>query len=497
MRINRRTVMAGSATLALGATAAPLNARRGLAQSPNNMRLIQLAALDPALQASLDSNPLIVKKRALASKFAWLQPFAADLPVDSLIFNTTSSLSGVQPPYDPYQIEALAASVSTTLDRCLTYRQNMYALDEKATQRALEYDLFQNQLDAQKAIELAASLGQKWNNEKTGQASAAKTFSSDTDSSTSNISKGFAALAKISSSSASILAAGEQTRQQNVNAKWAAAVDYQTSLQARHSAPGNALNYVERYQRIAGMLQQDIGVCYQKLRCLSNACNTLFGLNVPLEPPMQVGYLDYLVTYTRNLLNQVEIATVNEVNFNHVVYLRQSRSLTSTNTSNTPRVSSSIWDTTLAGTRLFTFNLKDNEFSTAITRLRMQSIGLSMTMGNPAPQDPTATLKFASAILFPPQVPDLFSPGGLNRRPPIIIEGIGMTSPSGPIMISSPAIRNIDPRGEWRLQVSSNFYQPDPTRSEAPSTELKDVKIHMSLTALMSSDSNDWQDFAS
>jgi hypothetical protein len=412
--VNRRTVVTGTTSLALAAVG---QAQAGPMNLPPSEPLIQMAALNPLTQGALDKSALIIKKRALANKYAWLKPFAVDLPIDAFIYNTTSNLVDKQPPYDPYQIESLAAAVSTLLDRCLTYQQSMYSLDEKATQRALEYDLFQNQTNAQKAIELAAYLEQKWTNEKNGHTGVETVFSNDTGA-TSSLSKGFAALAKLNGSSAATLATGEQTRKQNVNTKYNVALDYQNALQARHETPGHALNYGERYQRVSKMLQEDIGVAFQKLQCLSKACNYLFGLTFPLSPPVEVGYLDYMVTYTRELLNLVEIATINEVNFNHVVYLRQPKSLASTNPANPGRISAGVWSETLNGTRLFTFNLKDNEFPSApaITRLRMQSLGMSMTMGNPASTDTTIPLKSASAVIFPPEVPDLFSDSGKGRR---------------------------------------------------------------------------------
>jgi hypothetical protein len=138
MAVDRRTLVTGGTTLALTAATQAQTPLRAATPAP-----VRLAALNPVTQAALDKSTWILKKRALASKYNWLKPFAQDLPTDTIIFNTTSALIATQPPYDPYQIETLASSVSALLDRCLTYRQNMYSLDEKATMRALEFELFQ------------------------------------------------------------------------------------------------------------------------------------------------------------------------------------------------------------------------------------------------------------------------------------------------------------------------------------------------------------------
>src|SRR6202008_1229744 len=99
--------------------------------------------------------------------------------------------------------------------------------------------------------------------------------------------------------------------------------------------------------------------------------------------------------------------------------------------------------------------------------------------------------KYASAVVFPPQVPDLFAQGAFANRPPIIIEGIGLTGPGGPKMVNSPAVRNIDPRGQWNILVSSNLYQPDATAAQSADA-IEDIKLHLALTAVLSSDPNSW-----
>jgi hypothetical protein len=177
MSVSRRTVVTGTTSLALAASSQAQSIPLGVA--PPRDSLIHLAALDAQTQAALNKSAWVVKRRTLANKYDWLKPFVQDLVTDTLIFNTTSNLVATQPLYDPYQIESLASAVSSLLDRCLTYRQNMYSLEEKATLRALEYELFQNQIDAQRSIELATYVGQRWANEKTGQSAAQSAFSKD------------------------------------------------------------------------------------------------------------------------------------------------------------------------------------------------------------------------------------------------------------------------------------------------------------------------------
>jgi hypothetical protein len=64
-------------------------------------------------------------------------------------------------------------------------------------------------------------------------------------------------------------------------------------------------------------------------------------------------------------------------------------------------------------------------------------------------------------------------------------------------MQTPTSIRNIDPRGEWRVQVSTNFYQPgDLTKSAGPKGNILDIKLHLTLTGLLSPDSDDWKNLS-
>jgi hypothetical protein len=68
-------------------------------------------------------------------EFGWLSAFEGDVTVDSIVYDVTSNLVHVEPLYDPCQMETLVSSASSLLDRCLTYRRDMYDLEERAVRR--------------------------------------------------------------------------------------------------------------------------------------------------------------------------------------------------------------------------------------------------------------------------------------------------------------------------------------------------------------------------
>jgi hypothetical protein len=126
-------------------------------------------------------------------------------------------------------------------------------------------------------------------------------------------------IATTSADSADKAVTGEQDRKKNVDTKWAAADQYQKALQDRYSTPGHALNYGERYLRLKDLIEQDVGIAFQKLRCLTNARNWLFDLKLKMDNPTEFGYLDYLIGLARTLIDQVERSTIEEIDFDHVV----------------------------------------------------------------------------------------------------------------------------------------------------------------------------------
>jgi hypothetical protein len=129
----------------------------------------------------LDNSNWISAKRGLIKRpeFAWLKDtFSEDISVDEIVYERTSELlkTEPQPPYDAYQVEALASAVSTLLDRCITYRKDMYSLEELAVKRCLEYDLYRQQRDAQIEIEKLDYIQAQRVLEREGQRKAADEF---------------------------------------------------------------------------------------------------------------------------------------------------------------------------------------------------------------------------------------------------------------------------------------------------------------------------------
>jgi hypothetical protein len=89
---------------------------------------------------------------------------------------------------------------------------------------------------------------------------------------------------------------------------------------------------------------------------------------------------------------------------------------------------------------------------------------------------------------------NLFASDSSKKRPPVIIEKIGIFDPAENKTFASPSVGNIDPRsGEWKIQLSANMLYPDsePTLDGA---RIRDIKLHLRLSAIVDKSPEQWAD---
>ena len=490
-RFDRREILAGAGTIVIAATA---GSQAGATPDvspvlPRRIGFRTLADVSPIL----DANNWVSAKRNLIAKYSFLSAFQSDLTVDQIVYNVTSSVVNVTPTYDPYQIENLIASSSSLLDRCLNYRREMYGLEEQAVRRALEYQLYKDQRAAQYAIELSARAETQRLDEQKGQDAAASKFGSVVDK--EPLASGFAAISGAASQSLLEAITSEQERKNNVDIKWKAADAYQLALEARHSSPGNALNYSERFDRIRGLLEQDIAIAYQKIKCVSLGAKRIFGISIPLESPTQLGYIDVLVKYVRDIIDAIEQATVSETDFEHVVSLHQVRTLRGT--PNTFQLlQDDPWNNGLFKSPWLVSFYLDKEFPPAVKTLRLRGLGISFVTSDADKAD--THLRSIAAAVFPPETQEFFGDGtAFIARSPVIFERVSVFDPNGVRYVQVPSIYNIDPRSSsspigWQIILSSNAIFPDGSAKGTANTFIKDIKLHMRLSGILSTTSADW-----
>jgi hypothetical protein len=488
MELSRRGMVIAGALTASGVApplrAAPPGARfSSVYGSPYAL----MNAKPAAVAQNFSRSKWVAAKAVLLSDYQFLAPFADNACVDGIIYRETSNLAPEIPPYDPYQVETLAASTSDLLNRCLSNRRDMYDIEEQAIRRALEYKLYKDQRSAQLAIELASWIEVQKKTEGIGQAKAAVHFGQGTDA----LSAGFRDVSSTAADSANKVMNAEILRKQNVTSKWAAMDEFQGALEDRHNTPGCALNFAERYGRLEQLLVQDVRIAYAKLRCIEVGLKAIFGLSIPMPAPQEYGYLDEMVMYLRTALEAASIATINEIEFDHVVSLRQQRSSKLDLSGASPLISNADWTAAINGSGVLRFKL-DNEFSSAITHIRIRGIGMSVTFNNadddtfPQSRDKGSSqhLRSVTAIVMPPQVDNLFVNGAVMNRPPVVIGASSWFDPVSFKTTSLPAVSNIDPsKGTWQIQLAPNVLTDSASADRV--SEIKDVRLHLRLGATL------------
>lgn len=440
-------------------------------------------------------------------EFDWLKNSFGDLQsVDNIVYGLTSALISSPPKYDPYQVESLSAAISTLLDRCLSYRDEMYALDEKALKRCSDYALFLDTFDAQKTLEQSPKTIDQLEAGLTGQKNAVAAFGSASGTA-SGLGPGFAALYQGSATATQIGIDWESVRQNLVATKWEKTKENQDALAQRYTLPGSALNYAERYSRLRTLLSQDLTVAFQKTRCLSKGCNKIFGkLNLSLEEPFRFGYLEYLVYYVRDLAAAVELATIEEIDFQQTISFRAPRVIKTNPLKTFQLFNNDTWNRTLTPTNtghnagLFSFSLNKSIFPTAIRRLRVRSIGMSLLSDNPDSPGWSVKQRTSSAVIFPPPMENLFSPGSGIPRPPVVVDAFCQFDATNPRFVTLPAVSNIDPRedrfGGWQVQISTSMMWPDLSPHPRNELQIYDIKLHLKLSATVDKSSAAWSDFS-
>lgn len=428
------------------------------------------------------------------------KPYAdnGDRIVDQIIFDELSKHTGV-PPYDPYLVENLINATVKLLDRCLGYRTALYDIEGIACKQALDYKLFKDQLPFLKTIELAKHIKDQNDVLKTGNEDAAKSFAKDK----APLNQGFSQVATATANSSDKGAKGEGDRQTAVENKWTKAEEYQAALQARHSAKGHALNFAERFENIRVLLVQDVGIAYDKMRCIEEGANEIFRdapVTIPKLPsPSADDYLGKMLYWIRSLIDELEKGLSAEFEFVHVVHLHTPRINHKRKTKQL--IKDPVWNAAMvpAGSGLLTFDLKiANEFPSGFfSHLRLSGIGVAYSKD--FIEGGQLSYNRLSAVVFPPPGAKFFS-GSSAPRSPVILESVSTIDKDfASKLTSADSIQNIDPRGPWSILVSPNIGFCDSTARLIQAgplvQQVTDIKLLLKIRAIASSAPRDWAGF--
>ncbi len=355
------------------------------------------------------------------ASYPWLAPFA--VPFEQRVrLALTAAVTNGPVPYDPRNIDQILESLTAILKLCRAHQNEAAQLEAAAVLHAIEYQLARLQRPAWRFDWWCFLLG-------------------------------------LPNSEDAVLQA------------------YRESLIARHVSPGGALNFAERMTRLLDhRLAPGLQEAYLKARAVQQGLQLVYGLDAaPLPAPDAPSLIDALTAWAAAVTDQVEKCRLSEVDFEHVIYIRD--------LIDDPRQYHSAMDP--SGNGLLSFDLT-NYFPPTLRRVRLRGLGASYAV-NDDRQTGWWRLQQVSVIVFPPQAPD---------RPPVFLSAVSITDPSQPVRMAEPAaLVNMDPSGTWQIKIGARvrFAHLDPH----PRTEgnIRDVRLHLSLRARAASDAAEWIGF--
>jgi hypothetical protein len=412
--------------------------------------------------------------------------------LDDVIFSAVTTASTATNHYDPYRVEQLLADVSRLLDRTFSYRKQGYDLDIAATTWALDYQLFEDQLARQVALEQQTYVGTQRQIERDAQGKALAAFGAATNDA---LAPGFMEVASGNHDSCAVAADGETGRQGLVQAKWDRLQQYQTDLQGRHTFPGGSLNYAERLGRLQKLLVEDVVEAYQKAFAAQLGLKAVFGIDLagtptPFPAP-DIGFLDGLLSWTRQAIRQLEIDQQDDVEFEHIVFLVQPRGDNKISGVTSPTQYAN--DMSPGGTGVLNVDLTHYFDSAPLGRIWLRGVGMSTS--HQYPFVPEQSLFRLSAQVFPPSVTNLFdSSGSPVPRSPMILTNIAITDPAIPVqMLRGANLNNVDPRGLWTIIVNDTIGFPNNGNLTRNAGHITDIKLHLQLCARPQKSADSWK----
>ena len=213
---------------------------------------------------------------------------------------------------------ALLSSAGRLLDRCLAYRREYQDLQGAVARQVLDYDLFEKQLGNLMALDEAAWQTELRRAEADAQRRAAEQFALSP-----GLGQGFEALASGAAALADSTVAAEEARRGHVRDRWAALVEHQAKLKARHEEPGHVLNFAERARSVLGFLLEYFSEAAEKAVAVHNGLRDRDVMDEDLRDPVHEmagdNPLDGLVSWVRHTSRNLEQRLLAEVDLDQML----------------------------------------------------------------------------------------------------------------------------------------------------------------------------------
>jgi hypothetical protein len=193
-------------------------------------------------------------------------------------------------------------------------------------------------------------------------------------------------------------------------------------LLSRYSVPGNAHNFVERFERLRGLFESDIEAAYRRAIAASAGLQQIFSYNEPLPELSESGFIDALLIWTRKAMRAVTLVGEREIEFSKSI--------------STLKV---VYDS-----QNFTVDLDFPGFRS----VRLRSIGASFFVS----AHYRNAIGGEGAIGVSLVKPDV----SIGPIAVAVLPGVRPWSPQAiPVSASGAMLYNVDPRGQWMGRINA------------------------------------------
>jgi hypothetical protein len=382
-------------------------------------------------------------------------------------------------PYEPALVEPLLGDIAALLDRCAAYQREASELEIKWVQHQLESELAGRLSKLDLELALASTGLAPATAARAAYAATQAEFSRAQDDA---LAPGFAKEAEGASSVVGKVVDVASFRESLLKERTNQVRAYQTKLDARHTEPGGAHNYLERLERIVALMFEDFEESYRKAKCAVIGLQAIFGLAAAeaqiedLTAVTPTGPIFSLILWNRRMMRKIESFAETEVEYELVVPLLQPIKDTGKGLISSDEYKAAMKD---GGSGTLNFRLPADFFQNQ-SRLRLNGIGVSFT--GPDLGNANLTAGRALVAVFPPL--QELTAGQQRRRPPVLLGGVLPFGAHTAVLRSEGlAIHNLKPAGDWRIVVHPLLLT------------MTDLRLHLSRVAAPQADPGQWKTF--
>ena len=378
------------------------------------------------------------------------------------------------------------SDISSALDRCLSYRREARDLEIAAVKAAVDYSHFIASSAVSRSLEIAA-LGLP-----SATARLKQVIAAIAESPNSEVGVALKAYLEIERVTLDTGLASLAERQELIEKKWDELTRVADEYHTRHTAVGNAHNFVERFNRVLDIYADDLFDVVSKIPFVEEGISLTYGpmTEAPSDDEPS-GYLDRVVTWTRDVTRLVNGFTEQETKFDLVVPLVQPWRGKEEKSFVDPDTFYEIFHSDKS-VKEIQFDFRDVFFG--IEHLRIFGVGISFgsepwgsSNGSVGWRDTVTGYRLRVTIHTPEQKDHA---GQAYSRPPIVFGNVAIHGAEAPVAwYDGPNCTNLRPDGRWSIAVEDLAVWLNGKRASVKSgffsSKVLDIKLHLRVVGVL------------